>query len=141
MTNFVLDTSVAMSWLFKDEETEYGVQVLGKLGEGCTAFVPNLFFLEVANVLLIGLKRSRLNDEDIAKFLDFLKILPIKVFTQTEVEPIVILGKKHKLSSYDACYLSVALKFSIPIATFDKNLQQAALTEGVGIYNGDKINK
>lgn len=41
------------------------------------------------------------------------------------------LAEKHRLTLYDATYLELALRHRLPLATLDKNLQQAAQKENV----------
>ena len=41
------------------------------------------------------------------------------------------LAERHRLTLYDACYLEVALRRSLPLATLDSDLRTAALTEKV----------
>ena len=51
--DFVIDTSVVMSWCFKDEINRYADVVLDLLEEA-TAFAPSIWPLEVGNVLLVA---------------------------------------------------------------------------------------
>ena len=44
------------------------------------------------------------------------------------------LGWVHKLSSYDAAYLELALRKGCPLATLDKKLKRAAKAERVPIW-------
>lgn len=41
------------------------------------------------------------------------------------------LARSHRLTSYDAAYLELALRRGLPLATRDKALQAAARLEGV----------
>jgi predicted nucleic acid-binding protein len=41
------------------------------------------------------------------------------------------LARSHRLTSYDAAYLELALRRSLPLASRDKALQAAAQLEGV----------
>ena len=41
------------------------------------------------------------------------------------------LARKHKLTSYDAAYLELAIRGGLPIATFDRALATAAGKEGI----------
>jgi predicted nucleic acid-binding protein len=41
------------------------------------------------------------------------------------------LARSHRLTSYDAAYLELALRRGLPLASRDKGLQAAARTEGV----------
>ena len=51
MTAFVLDCSIACAWLFDDEARPENDNLLTHLKDG-GALVPNLWHLEVGNVLL-----------------------------------------------------------------------------------------
>jgi predicted nucleic acid-binding protein len=39
----------------------------------------------------------------------------------------------HRLTVYDATYLELALRLSLPLATFDDDLRRAAQQEGVSL--------
>ena len=47
---------------------------------------------------------------------------------------LLTLARKHSLSAYDAAYLEVSLRLSLPLATLDKRLQGADLKDGVDLY-------
>ncbi|MEL6736626.1 MAG: type II toxin-antitoxin system VapC family toxin, partial [Pseudomonadota bacterium] len=44
------------------------------------------------------------------------------------------LAERHRLSVYDACYLELAKRKSLPLATLDKNLIRAAHEAGVQVF-------
>ncbi|MBW2670457.1 MAG: type II toxin-antitoxin system VapC family toxin [Deltaproteobacteria bacterium] len=126
--DFVIDNSVVMTWCFKDETSQYADLVLDRL-EVSDGFVPSIWPLEVCNVLLVAERKNRIGEADSARFIALLSELPIIV----EQEPpermimeIFALARKHKLSSYDASYLDLAMRKGLPIATLDKNLIAAA---------------
>ncbi|MBC2694117.1 MAG: type II toxin-antitoxin system VapC family toxin [Desulfobacteraceae bacterium] len=117
--NFVVDNSVVMTWCFKDEANQYADSILDSL-EQFTAIVPSIWPLEVGNVLLVAERKKRLSEADNTRFIALLSELPITV----EQEPaermigeIFVLAREHKLSTYDASYLDLAMKKGIPIAT------------------------
>jgi predicted nucleic acid-binding protein len=43
----------------------------------------------------------------------------------------VRLAERHRLTLYDAAYLELALRRSLPLATLDRQLRVAATNEGV----------
>jgi predicted nucleic acid-binding protein len=109
--NFVLDCSIAMAWGIEDEATEFTDSLLEELAGG-SAKVPSIWFLEVVNVLAISERRGRSNQAQISQFLGLLGSLPITVDTKTEEKAftdILNLARTHKLTSYDAAYLELAL--------------------------------
>lgn len=99
------------------------------LAAGEVAIVPSLWLLEVTNILLVGERRGRNSVEQANEFWEILQILPIKI-EQYSLEQcstsIYNLARAHNLSAYDAAYLDLALKYSLPLATLDKRLITAA---------------
>ena len=133
--DFVIDTSVVMSWCFKDEINQYADVVLDLLEED-TAFAPSIWPLEVGNVLLVAERRKRLSEADSRRFVTLLSELPIIVEQEPPermIHEILTLAREHKLSSYDASYLDLAMRKGLPIATIDKNLIAAAKRSRVPI--------
>lgn len=133
MTVFVLDCSIAAAWLFEDKASPKSDKLLEQLREG-GAIVPNLWHLEVGNVLIQAEKRGRITAAQIAVRLELLGNLPIS--TDTETSPrafreILILGRLQALTTYDAAYLELAIRRGVPLATQNKALVQAATAKQV----------
>lgn len=130
---FVLDASVALAWCFEDESSAGADAVLDRLADG-EAFVPDLWFLEVGNALLGAERRGRLGQAESTRLLELLRQLPIRVeetpSSRTWGE-ILGLARAHRLSTYDALYLDLAMRLGIPLATLDEDLRQAALRNGL----------
>lgn len=126
--DFVIDTSVVMSWCFMDERNQYADVILDLL-EAATAFAPSIWPLEVGNVLLVAERRKRLSEADSVRFITLLSELPIIIEQEPPermIHEILALAREHKLSSYDASYLDLAMRKGLSIATIDKNLIAAA---------------
>jgi predicted nucleic acid-binding protein len=126
--SFVLDNSVAMSWCFEDECSEYADKVLERL-QTEDAIVPAIWPLEVANVLVAAERRKRLTAADSTRFVKLLQDLPIVVAEQEPdrtLADVLALARASRLSSYDASYLDLAMTSGLPLATLDTNLQKAA---------------
>ena len=139
MTTFVLDNSVAMRWLLasnKVSDQRYAESVLRSLANA-EAVVPNLWHLEAANVLLSAANRKELEISAVERFTVQLENLPITVDTLTANQVFghtMSLAKAYRLSSYDAAYLELALRDSLPLATLDKDLLKAARRSDIEIY-------
>lgn len=139
MTTFVLDNSVAMRWLLasnKVSDQRYAESVLRSLANA-EAVVPNLWHLEAANVLLSAANRKELEISAIERFTGQLENLPITVDTLTANQVFghtMSLAKAYRLTSYDAAYLELALRESLPLATLDKDLLKAARRSDIEIY-------
>ncbi len=129
MSAFVLDCSIAAAWLFEDEarpETDDLLDLLRDDG----ALVPNLWHLEVGNVLIQAERRGRITAAQIATRLELLASLPIATDGETDVlafREILTLARAQALTTYDAAYLELALRQGIPLATQDKALVRAAI--------------
>ena len=135
MTAFVLDCSIAAAWLFEDESSPETDNLLAHLKDG-GASVPNLWHLEVSNVLIQAEKRGRITPAQIAARLELLGSLPITTDIETAFRTfreIIKLARDQKLTTYDAAYLELAIRQGVPLATQDKALIRAAKTVGVEI--------
>jgi len=133
---FIVDNSVVMSWCFKDKSNKYADIVLDNLKKS-SAVVPPVWPLEVANVLLVAERRKRLTEADSMRFLTLLNQLPITVEAgepEKMMLRIISLAREHRLSSYDASYLDLAMRKGLPIATLDKGLRAAAQKTKVRIF-------
>lgn len=133
MSVFVLDCSVTASWLFKDEANAAGDRLVRELETG-RAYVPELWHLEVANVLLQGERRGRISRDDISAKLSLLDELPIEIDGETSsraLKQILSLARRYSLTTYDAAYLELAVRLDLPLATLDKALIRAAADVGV----------
>lgn len=125
---FVIDCSVAMAWLFQDEATPRTSALLKRLAIE-TAIVPGWWFIEVANVLAMAERKGRISatqSDAFARDISALRIerddgAPDRAFHQ-----ILALCRSHRLTSYDAIYLDLALRSSLPLATLDEDLRKAA---------------
>ncbi|WZO97852.1 type II toxin-antitoxin system VapC family toxin [Isosphaeraceae bacterium EP7] len=133
----VLDCSVTMAWCFEDEASLYADGVQDAL-KSVRAVVPAIWPLEVANALLVGERRKRLDEARSGRFLAMLSGLPIAIddgTTGRAFTAITHLARSHQLSSYDAAYLELAIRRGLPMACFDGKLKAAALAAGVTFFN------
>jgi predicted nucleic acid-binding protein len=133
--SLVLDGSATLGWFYPDETT----LALNELFDRVVvqgAFVPELWKIEVANSLSQGINRRLISKKDREEALIDLDALSINIDRQTgkHVWPETIsLADRHSLTVYDATYLELALRLSLPLATLDEDLRQAAQQEGVAL--------
>ena len=133
MAEFILDCSLTMAWCFVSEQTPQTQALLARLSTD-EARVPALWPLEVANVLLVSERRGKITQAQAAQFVAALRSLPIVVETDTAGrvwDQVLPLAREHRLSSYDAAYLELALRTGLPLATLDADLKKAASALGV----------
>jgi predicted nucleic acid-binding protein len=120
----VLDGSVAVAWSFADEMPK-AAHVLARLHDE-EALVPSLWWFEVRNALLMNERRGRLGQPDTEGALRDLARLRIVIDHAPDEHALLALARRHGLTVYDAAYLELAQRESIPLATLDVALARAA---------------
>ncbi|MEM1040726.1 MAG: type II toxin-antitoxin system VapC family toxin [Pseudomonadota bacterium] len=132
----VVDASVAVAWTLPDETSRLADAVLAEIAQG-GAMSPVFFKLEFANVLAMAVRRSRIDAGLRDRALEDFSALGF-VYDNEGLDAawtvMPKLAEKHRLSVYDACYLELAKRKSLPLATLDKNLSRAAHEAGVQIF-------
>lgn len=126
---FVVDASVGFAWVHQSQATPETDQLLNEVAAGVTVIVPALWFLEMSNVLLIAQRRHRLTSGQRKAAMEKLTALQLTVdeegsrnaFGKTSE-----LAEKYGLTIYDATYLELALRRSLPLASRDESLKNAA---------------
>src|SRR3990167_5069163 len=124
----VLDCSVTMAWILRDELMSEKADAILCLFEEKQATVPTIWSLEVANVLCLAERQKKITTLEVAEFKEFLSGLPINVDHDTSLKAmgsIYALAKAEQLTVYDAAYLEIAIRENSPLATFDKALKNA----------------
>jgi Predicted nucleic acid-binding protein, contains PIN domain len=132
---FVVDASVTLAWCFEEERSEYAKSVLHLLGRDACAYAPSIWPLEVANALLVGERRKRISPAGSNWFIQELLAFRIQVeaLSVPDMTAIVVFARAYSLSVYDASYLNLAYRRTIPLATLDSNLKRAARDAGVEV--------
>ena len=133
LKTFVPDASVAAAWLLADEAAALADQALDRLAED-TAIVPGLFWHELRNLLLSAERRRRISDRYADACMARLRRLPIRCSEDAEDHQILTLARTHRLTAYDASYLALAIREGCPLASLDRRLNEAAVTEGVPLF-------
>lgn len=134
MNHVVVDTSVAVQWIVKQEHPE-GADALFLAGySGQSALhVPALWLWECGSALLKYCKAGWFSFNDLDDHLAALRypnpsidLLPTAAL-QSDIAKLAFV---HKISFYDATYLELALRRKATLATLDKKLKTAALKAG-----------
>lgn len=129
----VLDCSVVASFLLADEQHPYSLIVKKQFGVQ-EIHVPPLFWLEIANVFLHRERRKLMRSEETDFLLSGLKQTSIITYAVDDLKLIATLARDYQLTSYDASYLALAKQQECLLATLDKNLKKAAISENL-FYN------
>lgn len=136
--NLVRDASMASAWCFPDERSARTEALLSALAEDTAAAAPRVFAYEVRNVILQGLRRQRLAENDATQFLCVLGDLPIQLLDPHSYDDVLLVARQFDLSFYDAAYLELAQRLGLPLATLDARLAAAASKAGVRLYEGSQ---
>jgi predicted nucleic acid-binding protein len=131
--SLVLDSSVALAWVYADEATEAVLNIFERVNRE-VAWISALWRWEVANALQMNVRRGRHNAAFRDEALSNLACLPIRVDARAESEAwlgALVMAERHRLTVYDASYLEIAVRRKIPLATLDRDLRVAAQGEGV----------
>ena len=134
MTIIVVDASITASWLFEDEDEPLATKVFVQL-DRVDAIVPQLWHLEMRNILLVARRRQRLTAAAFRARLAALPDLPLLTDEQPDLNAALSLAERHNLSFYDALYLELAQRQNAMLASLDRALCRAAATEGIAFLD------
>ena len=135
----VLDASMTLAWLFPrldPAEAALADRAMDELDREAFA-VPAIWYGEVANGILRGERKGLVTPSQSARFLAELDLADI------ETEPdspkrrqtvVLALARNYSLTAYDAMYLELALRRDAPLATFDRQLADAARKAGGRVF-------
>lgn len=96
-----------------------------------------MWWYEISNVLLMAQRRKRISQADRAALLSRFGALPLKVDAQIGemvAGRIQDIAGQYGLTGYDAAYLELAQRKGAGLATFDRQLAQAAAQSGVSVF-------
>jgi predicted nucleic acid-binding protein len=133
--SLVLDPSLALSWYFEDWRTFAANARLDQVADQ-GAIVPGLWRLEIANGLRTAIRRKRIDTAFRDRAIAQLACLPITVDPDTDRyawTTILQLADRFGLTPYDAAYLELAQRRTLPLATLDGPLRAAAPALGVAL--------
>ncbi|MEO8541169.1 MAG: type II toxin-antitoxin system VapC family toxin [bacterium] len=132
----VIDASVTLVWCFDDEESDYADRVLER-AVADEVVVPPVWASEVGNGLVSGQRRSRIEVDEFPYLLGLLSGVGARVVDLSLDEllgPVAVLALAHNLTVYDASYLHIAMRESLPLATLDRRLRAAAAGAGCALF-------
>ncbi len=124
----VLDASVGIKLFIEEEFSDKVERLFSKLAEDPQAeiHVPDLFYIECANILLKYTRRHSRPLEDSLKDIADLNDLALKSTSTSElIEEALELAHEKNLTAYDACYAVLARRLALPLVTADAPLARA----------------
>src|SRR3954468_5028285 len=121
--SFVVDASIAGSWLMPDERSAAATQ-LGRrmLAEGAVAL--DLFRHEIRNLLVMAVQRGRMPEDLLWAQLARFENMPIRlapagpsarIAQRALTHRLTQRALTHRLTAYDAAYLDLALDQALPL--------------------------
>ena len=133
--NVVIDASFSGAWILPDEVSFTAEAVLRSIEEGeVKACVPELWFYELANLLIVAERRNRLTTTQADDALALIQRVPVEVFNHREnltSGRVMAFARRFGLSGYDAAYLELADRLQAPLHTANRKLIVAANTLGL----------
>jgi predicted nucleic acid-binding protein len=128
---FVVDASVSAAWFLPDESTAYTRAALHATATS-VVLVPTLWVPEMANLLHSAQRRRRITAAKRAELAAAAAALRLQVCREpVSLLTLDALAADHALSAYGACYLELALRRRLPLATLDQDLLAAMQRCGV----------
>ena len=124
----VLDASVGIQLFVEEEFSAKVADLFARLADESAAelHIPDLFYIECANILLKYTRRFGRPLEDSQADLADLKALALKPTSTADLmEDALALAQAKGLSAYDACYAVLAQKLEMPLVTADQQVVKA----------------
>ena len=121
----VVDASVGIKLFVREEWTDLVEQVFAGLSQEppIRLYVPDLFYIECANILWKYVSRFNYAAEEARNDLDDLRQLNLDIITTDSLLARAFdLAVNHDLTVYDACYVALADVLALPLLTADKRL-------------------
>ena len=93
--------------------------------------MPRVWWYELRNALLMNERRGRISPQQVTDSL----VLGIVIDKEHDDSLILDFARRLKLTIYDTAYLETAFRRSLPLATLDQRLREAAEAIGVVIFS------
>jgi predicted nucleic acid-binding protein len=128
---FILDASVAIGWVVAAQATPYSRR-LRLRAKREPYHAPTLWRLEVVNAIRSLTRRGAMSLEAGRTAVDILdRMQPVFHDTALPLPDLLDLARRYNLTSYDACYLALALELKLPLACSDGPLLAALKSAGI----------
>jgi predicted nucleic acid-binding protein len=132
----IIDSSAVLKWFFRQDEENNDLALKAReehLNHKIALCAPELIYFETINIMQFRIQNETLLTNNLRSLL----LTNIEIFYQTEESLVATarLTKKHSLTFYDSSYLYHAIENNAKLLTYDKKLLNAAVSEGVKIYN------
>lgn len=133
MNGFVIDASAIGPLVLPDETASMRQQTLDLLS-GAVLAAPQLWRFETANLLLVAMRRGRLNDIERFQAIERLDQLDVTIDASSGEQAWLAsfdIASADGLTIYDASYIELARRLDFGLLTYDRALAKAARARGI----------
>ena len=133
----VVDASVGIKLFLVEPLADRADTLFASLTETPPArlYVPDLFFIECANILWKYVHRFGHSSENAHQDIADLVRLPLQVVSTSELaEAALALALEHQITAYDAAYVALAQKASLPLVTANEALVRRLKPNGLEVH-------
>jgi predicted nucleic acid-binding protein len=123
----VVDASVGIKLFIQEDLSDQADRLFNQLAEvpGARLYVPDLFFVECANILWKYVRNYAYPPEGARRDVEDLRALALQtVSTADLIVPALDLALEFGLTAYDACYGILAQLLDLPLVTADLALSR-----------------
>jgi predicted nucleic acid-binding protein len=123
----VMDASVLVKAFVEEPQSDRADALLAHLTRpGTQIHVPELLYIEVANILWKSVRRSRVSAQDAQAILSAVHTLNLTAHRMTEVSEVALgIALAHHITAYDASYVALAELLGLTLVTADYQLVDA----------------
>jgi predicted nucleic acid-binding protein len=136
LTTLIVDASATGPFILADEAQHQINAVADAIRDGrCIA--PAIWPWEIANLIWKALRSGRMTTTELDIALKGIEKLSISIEPESvnyALRQTLDLANRYGLTAYDAAYLELAVRVKAELATYDTDLRDAALAEGIVIH-------
>ncbi len=133
----VLDASVCIKHFIPDPFSHKVDTLLTHLAHPQTdIYVPDLFYIEMANILWKYFRAGQITDSKIRNDLATLKAFDLRITSTAELmEEAISIAILYDISAYDASYVALSQRVQAPLLTLDNKLLKALVASSFNIVS------
>jgi predicted nucleic acid-binding protein len=120
--NILLDASAIMAIILNEPNRDKVV----RLTENAILFSPEVIPFEIGNALINLYKRDKITENTLFEAYKSYISIPLRN-VKVDVEKALKIACKYKIYAYDAYYLEIARRLSIPFITFDERMKKVGI--------------
>lgn len=122
---YVVDASVGIKLFIPEENSERVHRLFARLldSQPVSLYVPDLFFIECANILWKKVRRGEHSAKRALRNLEDLRAMELLTISTADLmERALQIACKRGVTAYDACYIALAERTDTPMLTADERL-------------------